>query len=89
MAAPALVHHSATNPMTAIRFTAELGRALHRWGAPAHQLDLRFERRPLAAGIGLGLALSRGLARSLGGDLSLANGAPGEPGACFRLTLPA
>jgi signal transduction histidine kinase len=39
-----------------------------------------------APGVGLGLALSRRLARSLGGDLRLA--ADGRPGACFVLTLP-
>ncbi len=37
-------------------------------------------------GVGLGLALSRRLARALGGSLVLAN--PGEPGAEFRLELP-
>jgi signal transduction histidine kinase len=39
------------------------------------------------AGLGLGLALARGLARELGGDLRLAT-PPGD-GAEFRLTLPA
>ena len=38
-------------------------------------------------GVGLGLALSRGLARDMGGDLVLDN--PGRPGASFVLTLPA
>ncbi len=38
------------------------------------------------SGLGLGLALSRGLARELGGDLELLNDA--EPGAALRLTLP-
>jgi signal transduction histidine kinase len=37
-------------------------------------------------GLGLGLALSRGLARDLGGDLTLE--APPDGGACFVLTLP-
>jgi C4-dicarboxylate-specific signal transduction histidine kinase len=37
-------------------------------------------------GLGLGLALSRGLARDLGGDLTLE--APADGGACFVLTLP-
>jgi signal transduction histidine kinase len=39
-----------------------------------------------APGVGLGLALSRRLARSLGGDLRLH--ANGESGACFALTIP-
>jgi signal transduction histidine kinase len=38
-----------------------------------------------APGVGLGLALSRRLARSLGGDLRLAH--DGQPGACFELIL--
>jgi signal transduction histidine kinase len=38
-----------------------------------------------APGVGLGLALSRQLARSMGGDLRLAN--PGHAGACFVLCL--
>jgi len=37
-------------------------------------------------GIGLGLALSRDLARDMGGDLTLEP--PGAGGACFRLELP-
>jgi signal transduction histidine kinase len=39
-----------------------------------------------APGVGLGLSLSRRLARSMGGDLQIEDGA-GE-GACFRLRLP-
>ena len=39
-----------------------------------------------APGVGLGLALSRRLARALGGDLRLRQNGPG--GACFVLTLP-
>jgi signal transduction histidine kinase len=39
-----------------------------------------------ASGIGLGLALSRGLARDLGGDLRLAESS--DQGACFELSLP-
>jgi signal transduction histidine kinase len=39
-----------------------------------------------APGVGLGLALSRRLARAMRGDLALVDGAEG---ACFRLTLPA
>jgi signal transduction histidine kinase len=38
-------------------------------------------------GVGLGLALSRGLARDMGGDLTL--DAPSGTGASFRLVLPA
>jgi len=39
-----------------------------------------------APGVGLGLALSRRLARRLGGDLTLVPS--GNPGACFELKLP-
>jgi signal transduction histidine kinase len=39
-----------------------------------------------ASGVGLGLSISRGLAREMGGDLTLEPG-PGD-GACFRLRLP-
>lgn len=47
-----------------------------------------FERRAADAipGVGLGLALSRGLARHLGGDLTLRRGS--SLGACFELSLP-
>jgi signal transduction histidine kinase len=43
-------------------------------------------REDAMPGVGLGLALARGLARDLGGDLVLDSSAPG--GACFKLTLP-
>lgn len=39
-------------------------------------------------GVGLGLALSRDMARSLGGDLTLEAGNLDGGGACFKLTLP-
>ena len=39
-----------------------------------------------APGVGLGLALSRRLARALGGDLRLHENGP--LGACFALTIP-
>ncbi len=38
-------------------------------------------------GVGLGLALARGMARDLGGELTLES--PADGGACFRLELPA
>lgn len=40
-----------------------------------------------ASGVGLGLAIAKRLATAMGGSLQVAN--PGEPGACFRLLLPA
>jgi signal transduction histidine kinase len=46
----------------------------------------RFERGPTtAAGFGLGLALARGLARQMGGDV---RALPAPRGACFEVTLP-
>ncbi|MBN1421174.1 MAG: HAMP domain-containing histidine kinase [Planctomycetes bacterium] len=41
-----------------------------------------------APGVGLGLALSRRLARAMGGDLRLERPAEGGGGACFELMLP-
>ena len=60
-------------------------------GVPAGEERLIFEPFERGAGngesgVGLGLALARDLARSLGGDLKLVGAAGG--GACFRLTLP-
>ena len=46
----------------------------------------KFERLEEGGGAGLGLAIARRLARSMGGDVSLVS-APGE-GACFTLALP-
>ncbi len=46
----------------------------------------RFHRGPRSKGAGIGLALSRELARAMGGDLALLD-RPGET--CFRLSLPA
>ncbi len=45
-----------------------------------------FERSAQSSGVGLGLAISRDLARDMGGDLALL---PSREGAVFRLTLPA
>jgi len=41
-----------------------------------------------APGVGLGLALCRGLARSMGGELRLMPADAGQNGACFELILP-
>lgn len=52
---------------------------------PFVQLDRSFKKS--TEGVGLGLAISRDLARGMGGDITVRS-APGE-GACFALTLPA
>jgi len=59
--------------------------------AAARRLFVPFDRGDRGPGdtipgVGLGLALSRGLARDQGGDLALVR--DGAPGACFVLTLP-
>jgi signal transduction histidine kinase len=62
-------------------------------GVPAAERDAIFEpgaRAGLAnghGGAGLGLPLARRLAKAIGGDVTLAPGAP-EPGAEFRVRLP-
>ena len=66
----------------------------HGPGVPAKRSRAIFEpfdrggRQPSdrVPGIGLGLALARGLARDMGGDLKLES--PPEGGACFHLVLP-
>jgi two-component system NtrC family sensor kinase len=64
-------------------------------GVPAAHRDSIFEpfftTKPEGLGTGLGLAVSRSLAREHGGDLVLLNGAAqpaADGGAVFRLTLP-
>jgi two-component system NtrC family sensor kinase len=58
-------------------------------GVPAEHRENIFEpfftTKPEGLGTGLGLAVSRSLAREHGGDLTLV---PAASGACFRLTLP-
>ena len=60
-------------------------------GLSADNLQRLFEpfytTKPGGAGLGLGLAISRDIAREFGGDLQAGN-AP-EGGACFRLSVPA
>jgi len=62
-------------------------------GVPAAERDAIFEpgaRARIAnghGGAGLGLPLARRLAKAIGGDVTLAPGAP-EPGAEFRVRLP-
>src|SRR5690606_10873791 len=50
-------------------------------------VQLRRDNSPLTDGVGLGLSISRDLARAMGGDLLAAN-VPGS-GARFTLVLPA
>ncbi len=63
-------------------------------GVPEHETEAVFEEfyrgpngRSVASGAGLGLAIARGLALALGGDLTLRS-AEGE-GCVFTLTVPA
>ena len=73
----ALVRVRDHGPGIAASDAARMFRAFHKSAAQAAA------QKP---GVGLGLALSRRLARALGGNLSLAN--PGHPGAEFLLDLP-
>lgn len=52
----------------------------------AHVFDPFFTRKPVGQGTGLGLYISYGLARDIGGDLTAENN--DEGGAVFSLTLP-
>ena len=54
--------------------------------ADQERIFQKFERLEDGGGAGLGLAIARRLAQSMGGDVSLVS-TPGE-GACFTLTLP-
>lgn len=66
------------------------------WGIPSENMDALFERfrrlppgsaeAPRTSGVGLGLAISRGLARAMGGDLT-AQSEPGK-GSAFTCSLP-
>ncbi|MGE3107782.1 MAG: sensor histidine kinase [Phycisphaerales bacterium] len=69
----------------------------HGPGVPRHLRGRLFkafnragrETNNAAPGLGLGLSLSRGLARSLGGDLVLLDDYAAAPGAAFELRIPA
>lgn len=52
----------------------------------AHVFEPFFTTKPVGSGLGLGLAVSYGIVRELGGSLEAANG---EQGAVFTLRLPA
>jgi signal transduction histidine kinase/CheY-like chemotaxis protein len=67
---------------TGIGLSPEQGARLFE---PFTQADPSISRR--FGGTGLGLALSRRLARSMGGDLAIVGGAPGK-GTTLRLSLP-
>ncbi len=58
-------------------------------GVPASQRERAFEKfarlDPSAGGAGLGLFLARGLARGMGGDVSVADREDGGTAACFTL----
>ncbi len=56
-------------------------------GVPAHRAERIFDAAASTEGLGLGLSLSRQLARAMGGDIFLEN--PGTQGAVFTLRLPA
>lgn len=55
-------------------------------GIPVYRAGTIFTDGGSSEGLGLGLSLSRQLARAMGGDLSIEN--PGNPGAVFKLLLP-
>jgi K+-sensing histidine kinase KdpD len=56
-------------------------------GIPSYRAERIFTDAGSSEGLGLGLSLSRQLARAMGGDLTIDN--PGSSGAAFRLRLPA
>lgn len=55
-------------------------------GIPTYRAEKVFTDAASTEGLGLGLSLSRQLARAMGGELSIDE--PGEPGAVFKLELP-
>ncbi len=55
-------------------------------GVPTSEAQSIFTESASSEGLGLGMALSRQLARAMGGDLTIDE--PGQPGATFTLQLP-
>ena len=73
------IHVSDNGPGIAPKERSRIFQAFHKSAKQAA------ETKP---GVGLGLALSKRLARSMGGNLSCQPKADGTPGACFTLSLP-